>query len=179
MGFRAGGTSTAWYCLVLLQDTDAYCHDTLCAPELVAYVNQHFLCWGGDLRRSDAFRCARPQRLKPSSACAAAARRMRPALHTASRRWRRAPPGDRRRLFWRVAAGARPFLLCIHKLRRCAADLAPPPPAAAASAMQAGLQPACGGLPLRRAAGLLGAQVGASSAWHGMAQHGAAWRSTA
>ncbi|EFN56883.1 hypothetical protein CHLNCDRAFT_144534 [Chlorella variabilis] len=42
----------------LHQDTDAYCHDTLCAPELVAYVNQHFLCWGGDLRRSDAFRLA-------------------------------------------------------------------------------------------------------------------------
>ena len=39
-----------------LQDTDAFCRGTLCAPDLVEYVNATFLCWGGDLRHSDAFR---------------------------------------------------------------------------------------------------------------------------
>lgn len=42
----------------VLQDTDVYCRDTLCDPTLVAFLNQTFLCWGGDLQRSDAFRCA-------------------------------------------------------------------------------------------------------------------------
>jgi hypothetical protein len=40
------------------QDTDAYCRDTLCDPALVAFLNERFVCWAGDLRHSDAFRCA-------------------------------------------------------------------------------------------------------------------------
>ncbi|KAL4854252.1 putative oxidoreductase YhdF [Chlorella vulgaris] len=40
------------------QDTDAYCRDTLTSPALVPFLDEHFLCWGGDLRRSDAFRLA-------------------------------------------------------------------------------------------------------------------------
>lgn len=39
-----------------LQDTDAFCRGTLCAPEVADYCNATFLCWGGDLRHSDAFR---------------------------------------------------------------------------------------------------------------------------
>lgn len=38
------------------QDTDAFCRGTLCAPEVADYCNATFLCWGGDLRHSDAFR---------------------------------------------------------------------------------------------------------------------------
>ncbi|KAI7840654.1 hypothetical protein COHA_005675 [Chlorella ohadii] len=40
------------------QDTDAFCRGTLCDPGFAAFVNQHFVAWGGDLRRSDAFRLA-------------------------------------------------------------------------------------------------------------------------
>ncbi|KAL4423405.1 hypothetical protein ABPG77_009983 [Micractinium sp. CCAP 211/92] len=40
------------------QDTEAYCRDTLCSPAFVEYVNQTFLCWGGDIQRTDAFRLA-------------------------------------------------------------------------------------------------------------------------
>ena len=39
-----------------LQDAPRFCSGTLCDPELVAYINNAFLCWGGDLRCSDAFR---------------------------------------------------------------------------------------------------------------------------
>lgn len=42
--------------LPVLQDTETFCRDTLCSPGLVEYVNQTFLCWGGDIQRSDAFR---------------------------------------------------------------------------------------------------------------------------
>lgn len=38
------------------EDTEAYCTSTLCNPAFVQYVNQSFLCWGGDIQRSDAFR---------------------------------------------------------------------------------------------------------------------------
>jgi FAS-associated factor 2 len=38
------------------QDTDAFCRGVLCAPELADFANGGgFLCWGGDVSRSDAF----------------------------------------------------------------------------------------------------------------------------
>jgi FAS-associated factor 2 len=37
------------------QDTDQYCSDVLCHPDVVAYVNSHFVSWGGDVRFSDAY----------------------------------------------------------------------------------------------------------------------------
>ncbi|KAL4443291.1 hypothetical protein ABPG75_011028 [Micractinium tetrahymenae] len=40
------------------EDTEGYCRDTLCSPGFVQNVNQTFLCWGGDVQRSDAFRLA-------------------------------------------------------------------------------------------------------------------------
>lgn len=40
------------------QDTDAFCRGTLCNPAFAAFVNEHFVAWGGDLRSSDAFRLA-------------------------------------------------------------------------------------------------------------------------
>lgn len=39
-----------------MQDTDAFCRGTLCNPAFAAFVNEHFVAWGGDLRSSDAFR---------------------------------------------------------------------------------------------------------------------------
>lgn len=38
------------------QDTARFCTETLCEPELVAVLNAQFVCWGGDVRSSDAFR---------------------------------------------------------------------------------------------------------------------------
>lgn len=38
------------------QDTSRFCRETLCHPDVVSYVNQTFLCWGGDVRMSDACR---------------------------------------------------------------------------------------------------------------------------
>lgn len=35
--------------------TQRFCSETLCAPELVAHIGQHFVAWAGDVRRSDAF----------------------------------------------------------------------------------------------------------------------------
>jgi len=43
-------------CRPCAQDTARFCVDTLCEPELVAFLNSHFVCWGGDVRSSDAFR---------------------------------------------------------------------------------------------------------------------------
>lgn len=36
-------------------DTDSYVREVLCSPSVVSYVNEHFVCWGGDIRRPDAF----------------------------------------------------------------------------------------------------------------------------
>ena len=38
-----------------VQDTDRFCHQTLCDPGFVQYVSENFLCWGGDVRKSDPF----------------------------------------------------------------------------------------------------------------------------
>jgi len=46
-------------CRPCAQDTARFCVDTLCEPELVAFLNSHFVCWGGDVRSSDAFRASR------------------------------------------------------------------------------------------------------------------------
>ncbi|KAI8474966.1 MAG: hypothetical protein J3K34DRAFT_456563 [Monoraphidium minutum] len=40
------------------EDTDAFCRGVLCSPELLAYINEHFVAWGGDIRRPDAFTLA-------------------------------------------------------------------------------------------------------------------------
>lgn len=37
------------------EDTDSYVRNVLCSSELVDYVNQQFVCWGGDVRKPDAF----------------------------------------------------------------------------------------------------------------------------
>ena len=49
-------SSASFSAVFPLQDTDAFCRGTLCDPGFAAFVNQHFVAWGGDLRRSDAFR---------------------------------------------------------------------------------------------------------------------------
>jgi hypothetical protein len=41
------------------QDTDAFCRGVLCSPEVVAYIGEQFLAWGGDIRRADAFTVGR------------------------------------------------------------------------------------------------------------------------
>lgn len=38
-----------------MQDTDRFCRQTLCDLSFVQYVNDTFLCWGGDIRKSDPF----------------------------------------------------------------------------------------------------------------------------
>lgn len=37
------------------EDADRFCQQTLCNPEFVHYVNSTFLCWGGDVHKSDPF----------------------------------------------------------------------------------------------------------------------------
>eukprot|EP00878_Enallax_costatus_P020517 GHUV01021694.1.p1 GENE.GHUV01021694.1~~GHUV01021694.1.p1 ORF type:complete len:366 (+),score=105.27 GHUV01021694.1:665-1762(+) len=37
------------------EDTDSYVSNVLCSSQVVDYVNQQFLCWGGDVRKPDAF----------------------------------------------------------------------------------------------------------------------------
>jgi FAS-associated factor 2 len=37
------------------QDTDAFCRRVLCSSAFADYANAEFLCWGGDVSRSDAF----------------------------------------------------------------------------------------------------------------------------
>ena len=46
------------------QDTDYFCRETLCNPEVVEYVNNNFLCWGGDIRYTDTFRVMQPSMLQ-------------------------------------------------------------------------------------------------------------------
>lgn len=41
--------------VLCMQDTDQFCRQTLCDPDFVQYVNSTFLCWGGDIRKSDPF----------------------------------------------------------------------------------------------------------------------------
>ncbi|CAD7698180.1 unnamed protein product [Ostreobium quekettii] len=38
--------------------TDSFCREVLCAPEVVAFLSANFVCWGGDIRQSEAFRLA-------------------------------------------------------------------------------------------------------------------------
>ena len=45
-----------------LQDTERFCSETLCASEVVDYLMDHFVCWGGDIRSSDAYRVTQPFR---------------------------------------------------------------------------------------------------------------------
>lgn len=40
---------------VCVQDTDQFCQQTLCDPSFVQYVTDNFVCWGGDVRKSDPF----------------------------------------------------------------------------------------------------------------------------
>lgn len=40
------------------EDTDTYVRNTLCSPEVVAYVNSHFVSWGGNVQQPDAFNLA-------------------------------------------------------------------------------------------------------------------------
>ena len=40
---------------VCVQDTDQFCRQTLCDADFLQYVNSTFLCWGGDIRKSDPF----------------------------------------------------------------------------------------------------------------------------
>jgi hypothetical protein len=42
------------------QDTYAFCRNVLCAPEVLSHVEEQFVAWGGDVRRSDAFSVRRP-----------------------------------------------------------------------------------------------------------------------
>lgn len=37
------------------QDTERFCRDVLCNPEVVDFVNQNFVSWGGEVTQSDAF----------------------------------------------------------------------------------------------------------------------------
>ena len=37
------------------QDTPSFCSQVLCSPDLVTYINDHFVCWGGDVQQPDAF----------------------------------------------------------------------------------------------------------------------------
>ena len=38
------------------EDTARFCRETLCASEVVDHIGHNFVAWGGDVRRSDAFR---------------------------------------------------------------------------------------------------------------------------
>lgn len=42
---------SAWH----VQDTNSFCRDVICDPDVVQYVNDSFVSWGGDIRRPDAF----------------------------------------------------------------------------------------------------------------------------
>lgn len=37
------------------EDTDSFCREVLCSPDVVEYVNNTFVSWGGDVRKADAF----------------------------------------------------------------------------------------------------------------------------
>lgn len=40
------------------ESTEAYVRAVLCNPEVVAYANSHFVCWGGNVQQPDAFNLA-------------------------------------------------------------------------------------------------------------------------
>lgn len=40
------------------EDADKFCRSVLCAPALVEEARAQFVCWGGDVRHSDAFQLA-------------------------------------------------------------------------------------------------------------------------
>ncbi|KAK9918295.1 hypothetical protein WJX75_002911 [Coccomyxa subellipsoidea] len=52
------------------QDTDRFCRETLCNPELVEYVNSTFVCWGGDISYPDAYRLSNSLRVTGYPYCA-------------------------------------------------------------------------------------------------------------
>lgn len=37
------------------EDSEGFCRDVLCSAEVIQFLNSKFLCWGGDVRRSQAF----------------------------------------------------------------------------------------------------------------------------
>eukprot|EP00798_Chlamydomonas_sp_ICE-L_P009156 gene9156-16281_t len=37
------------------QDSAKFCEDVLCSPVVVEYVNEHFVCWGGDVTFTDPY----------------------------------------------------------------------------------------------------------------------------
>ncbi|GBF99613.1 hypothetical protein Rsub_12292 [Raphidocelis subcapitata] len=37
------------------EDTETFCRSVLCSPEVLSYVGEQFVAWGGDIRRADAF----------------------------------------------------------------------------------------------------------------------------
>lgn len=37
------------------QETPDFCRRTLCAPEVVDYLRENYVVWGGDIRQPDAF----------------------------------------------------------------------------------------------------------------------------
>ena len=42
--------------LVCFQDTDRFCREVLCDPGVIAVLGENLVCWGGDVRQSEAFR---------------------------------------------------------------------------------------------------------------------------
>ena len=53
---QRSNTSTLSFSLMFdAQDTDQFCRNILCSPELIDLVQQQFVCWGGDVRCSDAY----------------------------------------------------------------------------------------------------------------------------
>ena len=44
----------------LLQDTEEFCRETLCHPDVVGFVDSTFVAWGGSIHYSDAFRVGWP-----------------------------------------------------------------------------------------------------------------------
>ncbi|EIE19724.1 UBX-domain-containing protein [Coccomyxa subellipsoidea C-169] len=53
-----------------LFDTEKFCRETLCNPELVEYVNSTFVCWGGDISYPDAYRLSNSLRVTGYPYCA-------------------------------------------------------------------------------------------------------------
>lgn len=39
-----------------MQDTDQFCRNTLATEEVALYINEHFVSWGGDITKSEAFK---------------------------------------------------------------------------------------------------------------------------
>ena len=50
-----GETAPLSFTLSTPQDTPEFCSRILTSPDLVSYVNDNFIAWGGDVQQSDAF----------------------------------------------------------------------------------------------------------------------------